>query len=239
MDVHPFGAQADLPGVGEQGAGQPGDRLLDVHVVEHDRGVLAAQLERDRAHPRGDSAHDRGAGGGRAGEGHPVDAGMLGEELPGRVPAEAVHDVVDPCRYAGLVQDLGEQRGRRRRLLRRLDDHGVPARDGRGDLPGEQQQGQVPRHDHRHHTERLADGVVQRLPALGEVGDEGVDAGRGQRVGERPEVVAARATSRVRACACGLPVSPTSASTSSSKRRSMTSAALRSMRTRSVTVLRP
>ena len=43
------------------------------------------------------------------------------------------------------------------------------------------------------------------------------------------KLIAARATSRVRAWACGLPVSATSAASSSSKRRSTMSAARRSM----------
>ena len=63
---------------------------------------------------------------GRAGERHPVDAGMLGEELARPSPAEAVHDVVDPGGHAGLGQHLGQQRRRRRRLLRGLTTTALP-----------------------------------------------------------------------------------------------------------------
>ena len=52
------------------------------------------------------------------GEGDAVDAGMVDEELAGRIGAEAVHDVVDAGRQADLVEHLGQQRRRRRASLR-------------------------------------------------------------------------------------------------------------------------
>ena len=50
LHVDPLGAQAHLAGVGEDRAGQPVDRRVEVGVGEDQRGVLAAQLERDRPH---------------------------------------------------------------------------------------------------------------------------------------------------------------------------------------------
>ena len=89
--------------------------------------------------------------------------------------------------------------GRRgRRLLGRLDHHRVAAGKRGRDLPGEQQQRQVPRHDDRHHADRFAHGVVQRPPAgrghrrerLGRRGrhdvGEGAEVGRPARDVQRP-----------------------------------------------------
>ena len=93
-----------------------------------------------------------------------------------------------PVRHAGGGHHLGEQRRRGRGLLAGLDHHGVAAGQRRSDLPGQQQQRQVPRHDDRDHADRLADRVVQR-PAAGR-GDRGERLGRRGRhdLGERPEV---------------------------------------------------
>ncbi len=104
-----------------------------------------------------------------------------GQELARRVRPEAVHDVVDALGHADGVHHLAEQRrrGRRllgrlddhgvagRRLLGRLDDHGVAARQRGADLPGHQQQRQVPRTDHADDAQGRAQRVAQRGAAVG------------------------------------------------------------------------
>jgi len=188
LHIDALGAQADLAGVGEHRAGQPVQRGAEVGVVEDHGGVLAAQLERHRAHPRRDRRHDVRAGGRRAGERDAVDARVLDQELAGRTGPEAVHHVVDAGRRAGRGDHLGQQGGGGRGLLARLDHDRVAARQRGRDLPGQQQQRQVPRDDHGDHAERAAVGVVERLPPVRQVGQERLLPGGGDHVGERPEV---------------------------------------------------
>ena len=81
---------------------------------------------------------------------------------PAESRPEPVDNVVDARRHPCLGTDLRQQRRGGWRLLARLDDNRVAARQGRRDLPGEQQEREIPRHDHRNDAKRLADRVVQR-----------------------------------------------------------------------------
>ena len=75
LDVQPRSGQADLARVAEDGADRPGDGTLELGVIEHDVGALAAQFQADR-----DQVGRSRAGGGLAGarlpgEGDPVHPG--------------------------------------------------------------------------------------------------------------------------------------------------------------------
>ena len=72
------------------------------------------------------------------------------------VRTAAVDDVEDARRHVGLRHHLRQQARRARGQLGGLGDEGVPRGEGGRDLPGEQQQRQVPRRDHRDHAQRLA-----------------------------------------------------------------------------------
>ncbi len=113
---------------------------------------------------------------------------MCREVLAGGVATEAVRHVVHAGGQSHLGEDLREKSGSGRRLLAGLDHHGVAARECGRHLPGQQEQWEVPRHDHRDHAERFADRVVERLPTAGKVGHERLLAGGGCDVGERPKV---------------------------------------------------
>ena len=95
--------------------------------------------------------------------------------------AGAGDDVHDPRRQVGLAHDVGEQVGGQRRRARRLEDDGVARRQGRGDLPGQHQQREVPRDDLGDHAERAR--VAVREGVLELVGPAGVveEVRRGQR----------------------------------------------------------
>ena len=110
------------------------------------------------------------------------------EEFPSRVGSEPVDDVVYAGRHPGLGTDLRQQRRGRWRLLARLDDNGVTACQRRRDLPGEQQEREIPRHDHRDDAERLADRVVQGPSTVRQLGQERGQARRRDGVGKHPEV---------------------------------------------------
>ena len=96
--------------------------------------------------------------------------------------APATHDQVEHAvRQPGATQDVDELPRAARHELRRLEDHGVAVGEGRGDLPGGDRDGEVPRRDDADHAERLAGhrhlesrsdrvdhltGVAQRLTAV-------------------------------------------------------------------------
>ncbi len=89
---------------------------------------------------------------------------LLDERGAGR--AVAGDDVDDAGRKAGLAADIREQERRERRRLGRLQHHGVPARKRRGHLPGQHQQGEVPRDDLAGHPERPRAPVGERVLEL-------------------------------------------------------------------------
>ena len=63
--------------------------------------------------------------------------------------------------WLGVESSPTSLQGCQRRLLRRLEDHGVSARQGRRQLPGSDVQGKVPGNDRADHAHRLAERVVQ------------------------------------------------------------------------------
>jgi len=77
---------------------------------------------------------------------------VLDQRLPGR--ARAGDDVHDPRWQVGLLAHLGEEQRGQRGRLGRLEDDRVAAAQGRGDLPGEHEQREVPGDDLPHHAQR-------------------------------------------------------------------------------------
>ena len=70
-----------------------------------------------------------------------------------------VDDVEHAVGQARLGPEPGEQEGRGRVLLRRLEDEGVPGRDRHREHPHRDHGGEVERGDPGHHAERLPDAV--------------------------------------------------------------------------------
>ena len=88
-----------------------------------------------------------GAGLGRAGEAHAPHAGV-GHERRAGLLADALHDVEDAGRQAGLDREVGEQRARQRRPLGRLQHDRGARRQRRRGLPRREHERRVPRRDH-------------------------------------------------------------------------------------------
>jgi len=137
------GRGAALSG-GAEGAPEAAfDGEVEVGVVEHDHGILAAEFERAMFEALGgrrayDSADRR-----RAGERDGADDGMLGERRSD-FGAEAGDDVDDAFRDAGVGQRLNKVEGGERRVLRGLDHAGVAADYGGQDFPRGDGHGEVP-----------------------------------------------------------------------------------------------
>ncbi len=132
------------------------------------------------------------AGGHRAGEGD-----LAGRRVRGHPLAElvAAGDDVEHARREDLAEDLAHQQGAAGREGRRLEDHRVAGQQGRGDLPGRQDDREVPGGDggddaHRtaHHLgvgrgvvlDDLAGGLQVGEVLQPEAGGQGLDARRGE-----------------------------------------------------------
>ena len=125
----------------------PRDGLLDVGVVEDNVGRLAAELERHLLEVGGGGGlHDGAADDGRASKGNLVNVHVRREGGAGDL-AEAGQQVVDTGGEAGLLDEVGEDEGRQRRLLGSLHDDGVASGQRRANLPREHEEGEVPGDD--------------------------------------------------------------------------------------------
>src|SRR5436190_1042315 len=151
-------------------------RRREVGIGEDDVGALAAQLQRHPLHRRRGLAHDPLADFGRAREGDLVHERMAHQRGAGCGPLPR-HHVERARRQARRDRDLPEQQGGERCLVRGLQDHRTPGREGGGDFPRGEVQGEVPRHDRAHHTHRLAQRVGEEVAARGV--REAVSLGRG------------------------------------------------------------
>ena len=162
-------AQQTWPWLKKMPLTMPSIGLVERRVVEDDVGGLAAELEGDLLVGAGDRAGDRLADLGRAGEGDLVDVGVRHDRAAG--VAGAGDDVDDARREVGLLADLGEEQRGQRGGLGRLEDDRVAARQGRGDLPRQHQQREVPRDDLAGDAERgrAVAGVLELVGPAGVV----------------------------------------------------------------------
>ena len=154
---------ADLPLVEPDRVDDALDRAVDIGVLEHDEGRLAAELERQLlACSRGRLA-DGAADLGRAGEGDLVDALLGDERRPGR--AVSGDDVDDARRQPRLDADFGEGERGQRRIFGGLQNDRVARGERGGDLPGEHEKREVPRDDLPADADRHACPGIRSRPA--------------------------------------------------------------------------
>lgn len=122
----------------------PGDRVLDVGIVEHDVGALATEFEGDLLEVgSGGCLHDGAANDGAAREGDLINVHVRRHGRP-RGLTEAGKDVDDARWEASLFDELGGIEGTERSLLGGLEDNDVAAGNGRPDLPGPHEEREVP-----------------------------------------------------------------------------------------------
>ena len=155
------GRTARLSAPGEVHAGDdPGGDRLGIGIGKRDQRVLAAELEQHRLRRFRRRAHHRASGR------HAADQRDLGHaRMPrerGARLASARHDV-EHARGQQAVDQFHQAKRRERRLLRRLDDHGVPSGERRGRLARAEHQRMIERDDPHHDAKRLAHREVERL----------------------------------------------------------------------------
>ena len=153
--------RADLAFVGVNGPEGGRDRGFEVRVREDDVRRLASELERQALEVALSRCLEQGAGAAdAAGEGDLVHVHVSPERFSGlgAVAGDHVHHAV---RHARLLAELGEAQRRERGKLRGLDDARAAGGQRGRHFPGRQQHWVVPRRDHSHHADRLAQRVVQ------------------------------------------------------------------------------
>ncbi len=146
---------ADLALIEPDGIDQAFDGAVDVGILEDDVGALAAQFERKAlAGASGGFADDLADFGG-AGEGDLVDIGVVDDGGAGL--ALAGDDIDHALGQADALANFGEQQGRQRGEFGRLEHDRIAGGKGRGDLPGQHQQREVPGDDLA--ADAIGDGV--------------------------------------------------------------------------------
>src|SRR5580698_2105697 len=157
LDDDATGCGAALAGGTESTPEAAFDGELEVGVVEHDHGILAAEFERTMFEALGcDLAYNSAYGAG-SGQRNGFDVGML-RQRAAYFGAETSDDVDDAFGQAGVDQGADEVKSGKRGVLSGLDDTSVAADDGWQQLPGWNCHGEIPRGDHAADAERLADG---------------------------------------------------------------------------------
>ena len=130
--------------------------LLEVGVGEHDRGRLAAELERHALDRPGGLPHDLDADRRRAGEADLRDERMLDQRVADDA-ARPGNDVQDAVRQPGLEPELGVAQGAQGRQARGLEHDAVAGGEGGRRLPVADVEREVPGRDQRRDADRLAE----------------------------------------------------------------------------------
>ncbi|MNQ19370.1 hypothetical protein D3C85_324330 [compost metagenome] len=159
-----IGADAGLPGVAELALHDPGHRLFQVGVVEHDKGRIAAQLEAEALDLIGALAHQQAAHSGRACEGNLAHRWVAGQ-LFADPHRHAGDHVEHPGRNADPLGQHRQRQRRQRRQVRGFDDHRAASRQGRRALAGDHRVGEVPRGDGGADPDRLFQGQQAAVTA--------------------------------------------------------------------------
>ncbi|MNK46889.1 hypothetical protein D3C87_656840 [compost metagenome] len=174
LHVDAVGAHAGLAGIAVLRGQDAVDRAVQVGVVEHDEGRVAAQFQRQLLDGGRALLHQRAADFGRPREAqlaHDIAFAQRGADI-----ARAAGDDVEHARgHAGFFSQHGQRQRGQRRLLGRLDHHGAAGGQRRTDLAGDHGGGEVPGRDRGGD----ADGLLERqqaLPGLGALQNVAVDA---------------------------------------------------------------
>ena len=155
LDQQAAAGGAGLAAVLDDGVDEGRQRPLEIGIVEHHLGRLAAELQRHADMVLRRRRLNGGACLRAAGEGYEVDAGMGGERGARRA-AETGHHVERTVREADLAGKRRDAQDRERGILRRLDHRGVAGGERRTDGASEDLHRIVPGHDMPGHAVRHA-----------------------------------------------------------------------------------
>ena len=148
------------PGRHRRTGRRPCGRRRPDRVGEDEQRPLAAELGRERDDVLRRDTPIAPCRLGRARERDPPHEGVC-RERGADLLADALHDVEDARRKAGLHDEVGEQRARERRPLGRLEHHGAPGGQRGRRLPRREHERRVPRRDHDRGAARHAEHAVR------------------------------------------------------------------------------
>ena len=144
LDVDTRTSTAALTVVVKDTKVDPRDGIVDIGVVEDNVRALATELEGDLLEVGASSSlHDGPADNSGAGEGDLVDVHVRRDGGTSDL-TKAGEDIDDTWRETSLLDELSAQQAGQRSLLGGLEDDSVAGCDGRTDLPGPHEQGEVP-----------------------------------------------------------------------------------------------
>ena len=158
------GGHADLPLVQKAAPGGAADGAVEIGVVEHDQRILATQFQGHLLQVAPGAFRHLASGLGRAGEGDHPHLGMGAERRAG-LGTPGQHLQHAPRQADGLEQPGDEDAATHRRLVIRLEHHGIAAGQRRGHGAQGKDQREIERRDHPHHAMGQAPGIGQG-PAL-------------------------------------------------------------------------
>mmetsp|Transcript_762 Transcript_762/g.2982 ORF Transcript_762/g.2982 Transcript_762/m.2982 type:complete len:245 (-) Transcript_762:386-1120(-) len=157
-------ADAGLAGVSQAGAEEGEGGPVQVGILEHNKGGVAAELKADSLNGAGGLGHQQ-----LAHRRAPREADLSNLAAPRELRPDGLgvpaHDLHPTLGKTSLVGKVGERDGTQRGLLGGLDDDGAARREGRADLPGDHREGKVPGGDGADYP----DGLLQHhhpLPAF-------------------------------------------------------------------------
>jgi hypothetical protein len=178
VDQDAVGGHADLALVDVPAEDRRVDGVVDIGVVEHDQGAVAAEFEDGALEVPGADGGDVAADLVRAGEGDDLRHGVLQQGVAD-LRDIGDHDVQQSGGQPGVLEDPGQQGATADRgVLVRLEDDGVAeGQRGRDGLEGEQE-GEVERADHTDDPDGHPVDAV--LLALGRRGEDLSGGAQGQ-----------------------------------------------------------
>ena len=140
------------------------ERTVEIGIVEHDYGVLAAKLEMHALEGRRALRHDVTASDRLTHEGDGLDGGVFGQCLSGGF-AQTMNKVDDTFGKTGALEHFAhdfreDHRAQRAPLSRLVHDRAAGRQRGRN-LPRRQHERRVPRRDDAHRADRLPYRVVE------------------------------------------------------------------------------
>mmetsp|Transcript_59426 Transcript_59426/g.140466 ORF Transcript_59426/g.140466 Transcript_59426/m.140466 type:complete len:548 (-) Transcript_59426:2329-3972(-) len=168
LHIDAVGADAGLAGIAVLAGDGAFDGRIEVCIVKHDEGRVAAQFQAELLDRRRALLHQDPADLGAAGEGQVFDDLALAEDAADFDGLRGIgrQHVQHAGRHAGALGQLGHGQGGQRRGLGGLDDDRAARSERRCDLARDHRKREVPRRDRRTHTHGLLDHKV----ALGRVG---------------------------------------------------------------------
>ncbi|AEM40626.1 hypothetical protein KVU_0787 [Ketogulonicigenium vulgare WSH-001] len=160
------GRDADLTRVAEFMLYGQGDGRLDIGIIEHQHGGVAAQLHRGALHMQAGEAGKMFANRGRAGERDFAD-GRMRDQIFRNLGRHAEHKVHDAGRHARINKTIDHRGGRGGGLFGRLDDDGTAGAERGRQLAHDLVDRKVPRRKGRDGADRVLDRDLQNAGRAG------------------------------------------------------------------------